>query len=705
MNLKKLLPWFVALLGLLLVGAAVWSFFSLRNGKGGVGEEGTVDVEFLWEMTKEFSAEYWYLYAILFVMVLIYAPLSTIGIANASTYFSSFMEKDMRVTPETERNGKHLKGWYAFLIVITISMGLFVGRNYIREMMFPKALSLITASMYDRYLENHEASDESAMDENLGDVLFSMRQVSDNAAWIIVYWWTDVLTIIVMMAMLTIYLLRINKTLGFASLIFSLVVMVSGVVYNIQLVRKVNAYLDSEREVMRKGEQYIVNAGMISAFGLRDNLTKEMEHVSSDLSAIRNDFTSAEHAFYTTWRVVIVIFFAFIFYKTLHDKKINASTMTRLIFVLLLFMTFLTDMSTEMIDKAWRFASVANDNSARFFKKSEAAKADDAKSTTWKRSQKSARNAAAAAGGAEAREAGTAAGTAAGVVHGDPSHRFSALRVDHVTFRYEKSKEPVLRDVTLEAKPGDLVVIKGKSGSGKSTFLKVLAALEMPTSGQISLDGVDMSGVQKKAWRKRVLYVSQKWGLFQGTIMDNILLGSGAVNVSPQHMQAFIDGYGLKDVIPYVGAKVGKSASTGGGSMSGGMGKLIVLLRSLLRAMPEETFRKHFGRKPRRTMSQPCVILFDEPLAALDKESVVKVKKMLVDNVKHHTVASFFIMHSDSMDDAATLVLDWTPPPAADAESPHEPPAMPATEEGSAVDDNEDAEEDNGHSELLRAMF
>ena len=709
LNYKRLLPWFLGFLVLLLVGAGVWSYFSLRNGKGGDGKvEGSVDVEFLWEMTKEFSAEYWYLYVILFVMVLINAPLSTIGIANASTYFSSFMEKDKRVTAETEKRGEHLKGWYLFLIVIMVSMALFVGRNYIREMMFPKALSLITASMYDRYLENHEAAAESSMDENLGDVLFSMRQVSDNASWIIVYWWTDVLTIVVMLVVLSIYLLRIHRTLGIASLIFSAVVIVSGIVYNIQLVRKVNAYLDSEREVMRRGEQYIVNAGMISAFGLRDNLASEMEDMSENLSTIRHDFTSAEHAFYSTWRVVIVLFFAFIFYKTLYDKKITATIMTRLIFVLLLFMTFLTDMSTEMIDKAWRFASVANDNSARFFKRAEATKAEDAKragAAAWRKNapfsslkvdgvsfsygppkeegEREAQSEGEAEGESKAKPKQQQQGEAEGEAQPEPKQQ-------------QQPPKPVLRDVTLEAHGGDVVVIKGKSGSGKSTFLKILAALEMPTTGVVSLDGVDMSKVQKRVWRKRVLYVSQKWGLFHGTILDNILLGSGASGISPRDMQALINTYRLDEVIPDVKAKVGRSASTGGGSMSGGMGKLIVLLRSLVRTMPEDKFRQHFGRKPRRSMSLPCVVLFDEPLAALDKVTTLRVKKMLIDHVHNPRMATFFIMHSDAMDDAATNVLDWTPPP---------PPLEQVQQEEEQEQEEEPEQQETYDAELLRAMF
>jgi ABC-type transport system involved in cytochrome bd biosynthesis fused ATPase/permease subunit len=175
---------------------------------------------------------------------------------------------------------------------------------------------------------------------------------------------------------------------------------------------------------------------------------------------------------------------------------------------------------------------------------------------------------------------------------------------------------------------------------------------------------MDMTKMRKKAWREKVLYVSQKWGLFQGTILDNILLGSGVSHISAHSMQSFVNAYKLNDVIPCVGARVGNSASTGGGSMSGGMGKVIVILRACLRVMPESMFRKHFGSKPRRTMSRPCVVLFDEPLAALDKGSRLHAKDLIADvtTATDNSLISFVIMHSDDMDDIATLVLDWTPP-------------------------------------------
>lgn len=634
-NLRKALPFFVGFLVLILVGMVIWSYVSLRQGSSSTSSSsGKIDVEFLWDMTKEFGSRYWYLYAILLVSVIIYVPLSTIGIANVSTYFSSFMEKDRRVTPESAKTGEHLKGWYAFLLVMLFSMLLFVSRNYIREMMFPRALAMITTQMYDRYLQNYESSSESAVDENLGDVLYSMRSVSDNASWIIVYWWTDILVILVMMAVLTIYLSRINRSLGLASLLFSLAIIVSGVVYNIHLVKKVNAYFDSEREVMRKGEQYIVNAGMISAFGLRQRLSSDMGDFGDRLTEIRNDFTSAEHSFYGTWRIIVLLFFAYIFYTALHDRSITSTAMTRLIFVLLLFLAFLSDMSTEMIDKAWRFASVANDNSARFFRRSEAVKEDEKKRSkvVW--------------------------GSKAG----------GSLRVEGVGFKYANAEVPVLEGVSMEAKAGDVIVIKGKSGSGKSTFLKILAALEMPTSGRVLLGEVDMSQVRKSCWRERVLYISQKWGLFQGTVLDNILLGTGmrGSRTIAESMQRLVNAYGLNDVIPYVGAKVGNSASTGGGHMSGGMAKVIVILRAALRIMPDEVFVKWFGSAAPsglRKTHVPSVVLFDEPLAALDKGSRHKIKRLLVDMVKgggNNTTISFFIMHSDDMDDSASVVLDWS---------------------------------------------
>jgi ABC-type transport system involved in cytochrome bd biosynthesis fused ATPase/permease subunit len=211
----------------------------------------------------------------------------------------------------------------------------------------------------------------------------------------------------------------------------------------------------------------------------------------------------------------------------------------------------------------------------------------------------------------------------------------------------------VIHPLSLRLDPGQRVVIKGKSGSGKSTLLKLLSGFETPTAGEIRLGTGTTASVTRETWRRHVLMVSQKWSLFNGTILDNMIIGTGVHGISAEEMQTFLKQFGLDSVIPDVSQQAGKSASTGGGQMSGGMGKLIVLCRAFLRILPDEMFSTFF-RKAKRTHPLPHVILFDEPLAALDAVTRQKVSRLLR-TACPKTAITLFIMHNDEMDSGCTV--------------------------------------------------
>src|SRR6266852_4461891 len=98
------------------------------------------------------------------------------------------------------------------------------------------------------------------------------------------------------------------------------------------------------------------------------------------------------------------------------------------------------------------------------------------------------------------------------------------VRFENVTFEYEPSN-PVLHGVTLEVVPGTVAALVGSSGSGKSTLIGLVAAFAKPTSGNIYIDGVDLSTVRLDSYRSQLGVVLQDNFLFDGTIKENILFG------------------------------------------------------------------------------------------------------------------------------------------------------------------------------------
>ena len=101
------------------------------------------------------------------------------------------------------------------------------------------------------------------------------------------------------------------------------------------------------------------------------------------------------------------------------------------------------------------------------------------------------------------------------------------IRFENIHFRYPtRPHVPVLRGLNIEVKPGQFVALCGPSGCGKSTTIQLLERFYDPLVGQVTIDGKNLAGVNLKQFRSQVAVVAQESQLYDGTIRDNILLGS-----------------------------------------------------------------------------------------------------------------------------------------------------------------------------------
>ena len=98
-----------------------------------------------------------------------------------------------------------------------------------------------------------------------------------------------------------------------------------------------------------------------------------------------------------------------------------------------------------------------------------------------------------------------------------------AVRFENVTFTY--GREPVLADVSFEARAGEVVAIVGRTGAGKTTLVDLLLRFYDPTSGRIAFDGVDLREVRRDSLLDQMAVVSQEPFLFDGSIRENIRYG------------------------------------------------------------------------------------------------------------------------------------------------------------------------------------
>lgn len=204
---------------------------------------------------------------------------------------------------------------------------------------------------------------------------------------------------------------------------------------------------------------------------------------------------------------------------------------------------------------------------------------------------------------------------------------FTKLIADKVCFSYDK-EETVLQNVSLCINRGDLAVLSGRSGIGKSTLMKLMLSLYSPDSGSMLLESEGKSLPLSSATRPVFAYVPQGNLLFAGTIRDNITLftkGSSDEQIMEALKIACVDDFvaslpeGLDTVLMEDGAGV-----------SEGQAQRIAVARAMLYNAP--------------------VLLLDEATSALDEATELRMLK----NLKHSGKTCLIISHRSSVNDIAT---------------------------------------------------
>ncbi len=99
------------------------------------------------------------------------------------------------------------------------------------------------------------------------------------------------------------------------------------------------------------------------------------------------------------------------------------------------------------------------------------------------------------------------------------------VEFDHVTFRYRGAEEPVLKDVSFRARPGETTAVIGGTGSGKSTLVNLIPRFYDAESGRVLVDGVDVREIPQEQLRAKIGFVPQKAVLFTGSVADNLRCG------------------------------------------------------------------------------------------------------------------------------------------------------------------------------------
>jgi subfamily B ATP-binding cassette protein MsbA len=196
------------------------------------------------------------------------------------------------------------------------------------------------------------------------------------------------------------------------------------------------------------------------------------------------------------------------------------------------------------------------------------------------------------------------------------------IKFEQVTFSYGDNPEaPILIDVSIDVRPGELLALVGPSGAGKTTMVNLIPRFFDPISGSISIDGRNLVGVQLNSLRQQIGIVPQETLLFGGTVRENILYGR--LDASEAEMIAAAQSANAHEFILQLPKGYDTVVGERGVKLSGGQRQRIAIARAILK--------------------DPRILLLDEATSSLDSESEGLVQEALDHLMKGRT--SIVIAH------------------------------------------------------------
>ncbi|MEV0390881.1 ABC transporter ATP-binding protein [Nonomuraea sp. NPDC050643] len=210
-----------------------------------------------------------------------------------------------------------------------------------------------------------------------------------------------------------------------------------------------------------------------------------------------------------------------------------------------------------------------------------------------------------------------------------------SVAFENVHFSYPGGV-PVLREVTLEIPPRSRVAIVGETGSGKTTFAKLLTRLMDPGSGRVTVDGRDLREVRFSSLRERIVMVPQDGFLFDGTLEENVRYGKPSATT--EEIELALTELGLTDWLEGLPAGLDTPVGQRGESLSAGERQLVALARAYL--------------------ADPDLLLLDEATSAVDPATEVRLARALEGVTRGRTAISIAHRLSTAENADEVLVFD-----------------------------------------------
>lgn len=470
------------------------------------------------------------------------------------------------------REGSPVCMFYVIIALWAVVIGLYLSKHSSEATIVPDYLSYIRQNMFGRTLDAHQ---EDYRDIRIGDTITRIMDVSRNMKDILTWFLGEILPMLVTSVCIALYLLYVNWYVGLIMFVglglHALVLWVFGV-------ECINLSVRRERKFVAMNEKLHDSFGNLMNIYLNNMKDDEIEKnhgVEREHGTLMNaQYIYSRNLVALLSCITIGIFVCSIItmYNLLRNGTIRPVIYVTMWIILLHFLSYMMRLSGELPHLLTKLGVVKN--SKEFF--------DNIFRPTVQTTN-------------DAR-----------IVRGN-------IRFQNVLFSYDN--RVVLRNISFEIKHGEKVGLIGKSGSGKTTVMKLLTRMYHPSAGDIYIDGHRLAAFELDHLRENINYINQRTSLFNDTVIQNIAYGN---NASEQTIYDLLAKYELDTIYSNLTDGLLTSAGTNGTNLSLGMQKVTMIMRGVLKG----------GR----------IIVLDEPLAGLDQRTRQRVMRLIAEEFKDRTV-------------------------------------------------------------------
>jgi len=205
-----------------------------------------------------------------------------------------------------------------------------------------------------------------------------------------------------------------------------------------------------------------------------------------------------------------------------------------------------------------------------------------------------------------------------------PIHFKKKIKIEKIKYQYSKDLPFILNNVNFEINKGDKIVIKGKTGTGKSTLINIILGLLNPTEGKLIVDDIEINQDNIINWQKNISIVPQSIFLNDATILENISIAEDPKKINLEKIKQSTKIAQIDSFIESLPNKYNEKVGERGVKLSGGQRQRLGIARALYR--------------------NANLIILDEPTNALDGETENKI----MDSIANLEVTIIMISHSDT---------------------------------------------------------